>query len=139
MLYEVITTSKKKSEEWTLATIPTIEQVGHVNLPDDIAPVNAPFETVQFSKPEFPADTVFLQLLPDQVNTGEINDAISALSEKGGGVVAVPQGEWLTGRVELASNVNLYIPEGAVLRFSGWVKDFQPAVFTRVEGRNNFV
>ncbi len=127
-------TSKKKSEEWTLATIPTIEQVGHVNLPDDIAPVNAPFETVQFSKPEFPADTVFLQLLPDQVNTGEINDAISALSEKGGGVVAVPQGEWLTGRVELASNVNLYIPEGAVLRFSGWVKDFQPAVFTRVEG-----
>ena len=128
------TTSKKKNKDWTLAPIPTTEQVGHLNLPDDISAVKAPFETVEFSKPEFPADTVSLQLSFDQANTSAINTAISDLSKKGGGVIAVPQGEWLTGRIALKSNVNLYIPEGAILRFSGWVKDFQPAVFTRVEG-----
>jgi len=126
--------SSKKDSEWTLAPIPTVNQVGHTNLPDDIAPVEAPFETVQFSKPEFPTDTTYLQLSADGTNTTTINEAISKLSQRGGGVVTLPAGEWLTGRVELKSNVNLHIPEGTVLRFSGWVKDFQPAVFTRIEG-----
>lgn len=127
-------TAKHKNKEWTLASIPTIKQVGHTNLPNDIAPVEAPFETIQFKKPDFQTDTIFLQLSTKQINTKVINQAIASLSEQGGGVVVVPQGEWLTGRVELVSNVNLHIPAGAVLRFSGWVKDFQPAVFTRIEG-----
>lgn len=126
--------SGKKDNDWALAKIPVIDEVGHANLPDEIAPVEAPFETIEFKKPVFPADTVVLELSNNQINTVAINNAISALSQEGGGTVIVPEGEWLTGRVELKNNINLHIPDGSVLRFSGWVKDFQPAVFTRIEG-----
>lgn len=123
-----------KHEDWDLAAIPTIDEVGHLNLPDTIAAVKAPFQSIPFSKPQFRADTVFLQLSATGIQTSIINKAIADLSKRGGGVALVPPGEWLTGRIELKSNVNLHLPKGARLRFSAWVKDFQPAVFTRVEG-----
>ncbi len=55
---------------------------------------------------------------PDGVtlNTKAINDAINACSKKGGGVVLVPEGFWLTGPVELKSNVNLHLKRNAVLQ-----------------------
>lgn len=56
------------------------------------------------------------------------------MSLDGGGTVVIPAGEWLTGRIELKSNVCLNIPEGAVLRFSGLIRDYLPVVFTRDEG-----
>lgn len=55
------------------------------------------------------------------LNTKSINDAITACSEKGGGVVLVPGGLWLTGPIDLKSNVNLHIDRDAVLLFT---KDF---------------
>ena len=55
------------------------------------------------------------------LNTKAINDAISACSNKGGGVVMVPAGMWLTGPVELKNNVNLYLAKNALLQFT---KDF---------------
>ncbi|WP_163718291.1 glycoside hydrolase family 28 protein [Mangrovibacterium lignilyticum] len=125
---------KKNSAGWTLAKIPTLSDVGHTNLPEEIAAVDAPFETVQFIKPVFQQDTIRVELSLEKVNSTIINKAIADLSSNGGGVVEIPTGEWLTGRVELKSNVNLHIPEGSILRFSGLVKDFQPAVFTRIEG-----
>lgn len=124
----------QNNSSWELAKIPTREEVGHLKMPDHIAPVEAPFETITFTKPEFVADTVVLALSENAMNTQTINAAIQQQSEKGGGVVVIPSGEWPTGRVELKDNVNLHIPAGSCLRFSGWVKDFQPAVFTRVEG-----
>ena len=48
------------------------------------------------------ADGVFL-------NTKSINTAIADCSKKGGGVVVIPSGFWLTGPVELKSNVNLHL------------------------------
>jgi polygalacturonase len=55
---------------------------------------------------------------PDGVtlNTKAINDAIIACNKKGGGVVLVPEGFWLTGPVELKSNVNLHLKRNAVLQ-----------------------
>jgi polygalacturonase len=50
------------------------------------------------------------------LNTKAINDAINACSKKGGGVVLVPAGFWLTGPVELKSNVNLHLKRNAVLQ-----------------------
>src|SRR4051794_28264667 len=41
------------------------------------------------------------------LNTKSINKAIAECSAKGGGVVLVPQGLWLTGPIVLKSNVNL--------------------------------
>lgn len=55
------------------------------------------------------------------LNTVAINDAITACNKKGGGVVRVPSGLWLTGPLVLKSNVNLHLAQGATLLFT---KDF---------------
>lgn len=50
------------------------------------------------------------------LNTRAINGAIDACSKKGGGVVLVPAGLWITGPIELKSNVNLHLAANAVLQ-----------------------
>lgn len=52
------------------------------------------------------------------LNTKSINDAIDACSKRGGGVVVVPAGLWLTGPIELKSNVNLHLKRNAMLQFT---------------------
>src|ERR1700744_48313 len=52
------------------------------------------------------------------LNTKAINDAISACSAKGGGVVLIPQGLWLTGPIVLKSNVNLHVSRAALVQFT---------------------
>lgn len=52
------------------------------------------------------------------LNTAAINGAITQLHKKGGGVVVIPPGLWLTGPVELKSNINLYISPAATLLFT---------------------
>ena len=52
------------------------------------------------------------------LNTKCINDAIDACNKKGGGVVVIPEGLWLTGPIELKSNVNLYLKKNALLQFT---------------------
>ena len=47
-----------------------------------------------------------------------IAKAIDACSKAGGGRVVVPEGEFLTGAVNLKSNVNLYVSKNATLKFS---------------------
>ncbi|MDQ8051481.1 MAG: glycosyl hydrolase family 28 protein [Pedobacter sp.] len=67
------------------------------------------------------------------LNTKSINDAIVACNKKGGGVVLVPKGMWLTGPIELKSNVNLHLQANAILQFT---KDFDqyPLVAGNWEG-----
>jgi polygalacturonase len=55
------------------------------------------------------------------LNTKCINDAINACNKKGGGVVVIPEGFWLTGPIVLKSNVNLHLERNALLQFT---KDF---------------
>lgn len=55
------------------------------------------------------------------LNTTSINDAITACSKSGGGVVLIPEGLWVTGPIVLKSNVNLHLKKNALLQFS---KDF---------------
>jgi polygalacturonase len=52
------------------------------------------------------------------LNTESINKAIAYCSSKGGGVVLVPQGLWLTGPIVLKSKVNLCISRSALLQFT---------------------
>ena len=52
-----------------------------------------------------------------------IRQAIEACSAAGGGRVVIPRGEFLTGPIHLKSNVNLYVPDGATLKFSTNPKD----------------
>jgi polygalacturonase len=55
------------------------------------------------------------------LNTKAINDAINACHQKGGGVVVIPGGLWLSGTLVLKSNVNLHLQQNALLEFT---KDF---------------
>ncbi len=67
------------------------------------------------------------------LNTRAINDAIIACNKKGGGVVMVPAGFWLTGPVELKSNVNLYLAKNALLQFTADFNEY-PLVAGNWEG-----
>lgn len=59
------------------------------------------------------------------LNTKSINQAIVTCSNKGGGVVLIPSGYWLTGPVELKSNVNLHLEKNALLQFSSDFNQYQ--------------
>lgn len=52
------------------------------------------------------------------MNTEAINKTITTVSEKGGGVVLVPGGLWLTGPIEMKSNVNLHVQRDAIVLFT---------------------
>lgn len=67
------------------------------------------------------------------LNTEAINQAIKAINEKGGGRVIIPAGIWLTGPIQLLSNVNLHTEKNALIVFTD---DFTayPIVETSFEG-----
>lgn len=67
------------------------------------------------------------------LNTRAINDAIQAVNAKGGGKVIIPEGLWLTGPIELLSNVNLYTEPNALVVFTGDF-DAYPIIATSFEG-----
>jgi DNA sulfur modification protein DndE len=52
------------------------------------------------------------------LNTAAFAKAIAACSKAGGGRVVVPPGLWLTGPIQLQSNVNLEVQRGALVQFS---------------------
>jgi hypothetical protein len=118
-------------------TIPTKEQVGAANLPDQIAPIVAPFSVPQLKRNVFTGLSVSIVSHGAREGakvTREIQQTIDEVNRKGGGTVIIPKGRWQTGRISLKSNVNLHVEEGAELYFSGDVEDYRPAVFTRNEG-----
>ena len=68
------------------------------------------------------------------LNTDSIKKAIEDCSEKGGGTVLFPKGEWLTGAIHLKSNVAINIEKDSRIIFSTERKDYLPVVFTRYQG-----
>ncbi len=75
------------------------------------------------TSPKFKKDTLNIVKAgarPDgfTLNTNAINSSIETMSKKGGGVVLVPKGLWLTGPIVLQSNVNLHLATGATLLFT---------------------
>ena len=85
-------------------------------------------------QPGFKKDSTYITkfgAIPDgqTLNTQAINAAIDACNKKGGGVVVIPSGLWLTGPIVLKSNVNLHLKKGALLQFT---KDFDQ--YQLVEG-----
>lgn len=126
-----------RNGEAQTAAIPVREQVGAVNLPNEIAPISAPFAMPQLKRPQFPVHLINIVskgAKEGEKITGLIQQTIDEVAGRGGGTVVVPKGNWFTGRISLKSNVNLHLEEGAELFFSGEVEDYRPAVFTRNEG-----
>jgi polygalacturonase len=66
-------------------------------------------------------------------NTEAFAKAIAACNKAGGGRVVVSKGEFLTGAIHLKSKVNLFVSQGATIRFTRDTKKY-PLVFTRWEG-----
>ncbi|WP_304235787.1 glycosyl hydrolase family 28 protein [Jiulongibacter sediminis] len=66
-----------------------------------------------------------------------INQAIAMASQNGGGVVLVPTGFWLSGPIDLKSNVNLHLEDGSFIQFSDNREDY-PVVLTTWEGQDAY-
>lgn len=92
------------------------------------------------AEPVFKKDTFNIEKYgakPDGItlNTISINKAIAECSKKGGGVVLVPAGVWLTGPVEMKNNVNLHLRYAATLLFTT-DKSQYPLVKGSYEGKS---
>ncbi|WP_299230942.1 glycoside hydrolase family 28 protein [uncultured Bacteroides sp.] len=97
-----------------------------------------PFDMQQVQQPVFPEYSVNITdfgAVADgkTLNTVAINKAINDVSSKGGGKVVIPAGLWITGPIELKSNVNLYTEKNALILFTD---DFNayPIIETSFEG-----
>ena len=120
----------------TSLTVWAIEEpkAGPQYMPEVMETIIAPFDVSGISMPTFAASTATVKMAKKGLSTTAIQTAIDKMSQKGGGTVVIPDGEWLTGRIILKSGVRLHLSDGAVLKFSGDIKDYQPAVLTRNEG-----
>ena len=94
--------------------------------------------------PEFPDRTVSIkefgavpnraELEDSRKNAVAINNAITVVSNDGGGTVEIPKGIWVTGPIRFHSNVRLYLKKGAVLKFSKNMEEY-PLILTNYEGQ----
>ncbi|PRD54166.1 glycoside hydrolase family 28 protein [Sphingobacterium gobiense] len=111
------------------AALPQYDEVGADVMPDTIAPIRSPYFDYDFKRPTFPSRT-------DSVFPGVdvIQEGIDRLAVAGGGTLVLTEGDYLSGRIELKSNINLHLQEGAVITFKSELADFLPVVFTRNEG-----
>ena len=111
--------------------------IAHAQLPSAAAEAWKHLPTIQ--EPVFKKDTFNITrygAVPDGVtlNTKSINDAIADCSSKGGGVVLVPAGVWLTGPIVLKSNVNLHLHGEAIVQLTSDFNQF-PLVEGNFEGK----
>jgi unsaturated rhamnogalacturonyl hydrolase len=86
----------------------------------------------------FKKDTVFIEKFGavangDFLNTQAINAAIDFMHKKGGGVVVVSKGQWMTGPIVLKSNVNLHLKKNALIVFTADFSQY-PLVVSSFEG-----
>lgn len=102
--------------------------------------VKAPFEMPPIKIPDFSKCKEFSivdfgAVQGDKNKISEaINKAISKANKAGGGIVVIPEGEWLTKKIHFKSNINLHLNKGAVLLFSENPNDYLPAVRSTWEG-----
>ena len=66
-------------------------------------------------------------------NKKAIQSAIDECSKNGGGIVLIPDGFYLTGPIEIKSNVNLHLSNNAYVKFTKSKEEY-PLIFTEYEG-----
>jgi polygalacturonase/pectin methylesterase-like acyl-CoA thioesterase len=89
---------------------------------------NLPFQA-NVTVPQFPDQTFNIKdygAVGDGTtkNTDAFAKAITDCNQAGGGIVDVPAGIWLTGPIQLKSNVNLHLEKGAEILFSSNYNDY---------------
>ena len=106
-------------------------------IPYEIEEIKAPFEMPQLQRPSFPNHIISIIKTGAKQNklcTKVIQKDIDQLTKIGGGTIIIPPGIWLSGWIELKSNINLRLEENSEIHFSGEIKDYLPCVPTRNEG-----
>lgn len=111
-----------------------------------VAQDSLPFEMPVVEEPSFSSRTVNIMdfgAVGDgtKVNTDAIENAINDCSSKGGGTVIIPAGLWITGPIEMKSNINLRAERGALVCFSKNHDDYMPdgkdgAVMSPISGKD---
>lgn len=102
--------------------------------------VKTPFEMPAIKIPDFSKCKEFSivdfgAIKGNKEKTSEaISKAIAKANKAGGGIVVIPEGEWVTKKIHFKSNVNLHLKKGAVLLFSEDPNDYLPAVRSTWEG-----
>jgi len=120
----------------------TVSQGQEKNFIDPSIYKGLPFKMEQVQQPVFKNLTVNIKdfgAKSDGItsNTKAFASAIDAVVAKGGGTVIVPEGLWLTGPIELKSNVRLQTEKGAVVLFSRNYDEYS-MVKTWYEGQNSW-
>ncbi len=90
---------------------------------------NLPFQMAAPQLPEIPNRTCLITSHGaagdgQTLNTAAFAKAIETCAKSGGGRVIVPRGLWLTGPIQLQSNIDLHLESGAVLLFSRRLEDY---------------
>ena len=95
------------------------------NLQDDVNNhlKNLPFESFKIQLPSFPEKIFNIKdfgAVGDghTMNTIAFKKTIEACSKAGGGRILIPPGLWLTGPIELQSNIDFHVERGALVLFS---------------------
>ena len=99
----------------------------------------APFRMPVIRPPAFPNCLVDIRdhgaVGDDRTDcTASIASAIAACAKAGGGRVLISAGKWFTGPIQLQSNIELHLHEGAFVRFCTDPDRYLPAVFVRWGG-----
>jgi polygalacturonase len=100
----------------------------------------APFKMPTVVEPQFPERSFSIRdygAIGDgqTLNTAAFAKAIEACVKAGGGKVIVPAGLWLTGPIELQSNLNLVVERGALIQFT---PDRSQYPIIQMKGSNNY-
>lgn len=107
------------------------EKTGWDLMPQILERIKAP----EFQDKDYNINDYGAKAEKDFNNREIINNVISECSNEGGGKVIIPEGEYFcAGPINLKSNVNLFIAEGAIVKFSTNPDDYLPVVLTRWEG-----
>ena len=70
----------------------------------------------------------------EDVQTKTIQAVIDKAADNGGGVIVIPKGTFFTGNLFFRQGTHLYLEEGAVLKGSERIRDFEIRE-TRIEGQ----
>ncbi|MGN6602806.1 MAG: glycoside hydrolase family 28 protein [Ginsengibacter sp.] len=100
---------------------------------------HAPFKMQKVKLPDFPNKCFSIKDFGavgdgQTLNTQAFAKAINACSNAGGGKVIVPAGLWLTGPIEMKSNVNLVVERGALIQFT---KDHSQYPVIKASGKSS--
>ena len=94
------------------------------------------------------AEEIFVKTLPvrkriNVLDFGAVGDGVTlntsalqkAIDSCDGGVVYLPEGDYMTGSLFLHSDMELYLEKGAVLHGTTNVEDYSPKIKSRFEGK----